>query len=177
MSLCSICLWCVSTLPLPLHQINNEEILSKRLRFQFLLENVEPAMYVCVCLTQRTVEHNFHWGISRGNHASRSSWVAAVVTRVMATNTPLSGTKIYHVWNSVRQGGFSCGASSQADFILNYFLSNFLNFPLSSNSPFPSSPAGRLEQLKPPCCHTLFVIARPQRWSIFLGDGMVNVFF
>ena len=44
------------------------------------------------------------------------------------------------------QVDINCGASSQADFILNYFLSNFL-----SNSPFLPSPAGRLEQSKPPC--------------------------
>ena len=143
---CFICLWCVSTLPLPLHQINNEEILSKQLRFQSLSKNAEPTMYVCVCLTQRNVEHNFHRGISRGNHASRSSWVAAVVTRVMATNTPLSGTKIYHVWNSVWQGEFNCGASSQADFILNQFLSNFLKFPLKlSISSHPSWQAGTIK--------------------------------
>ena len=43
------------------------------------------------------------------------------------------------------QGDINCGASSQADFILNYFLSNFL-----SNSPFPPSLAGKLEELKPP---------------------------
>ena len=47
---------------------------------------------------------------------------------------------------SNHQGDFNCGASSQADFILNYFLSNFL-----SNSPFPPSLTGRLEQLKSPC--------------------------
>ena len=43
------------------------------------------------------------------------------------------------------QGDINGGASSQADFILNYFLSNLL-----SNSPFPPSPAGRLEQLMSP---------------------------
>ena len=43
------------------------------------------------------------------------------------------------------QGDIYCGAFSQADFILNYFPSNFL-----SNSPFPPSPAGRLEQLMSP---------------------------
>ena len=41
----------------------------------------------------------------------------------------------------MNQGDIYCGASSQADFILNYFL---------SNSPFPPSLAGMLEQLKPP---------------------------
>ena len=54
------------------------------------------------------------------------------------------------------QGGFYCGVPFRADFILNYFLSKFLKFPqmflnFLSNSPFPPSPAGRLEQLKPPC--------------------------
>ena len=54
------------------------------------------------------------------------------------------------------QGDFNFGTSSQADFILIYYLSKFLEFPkissnLFSNSPFPPSPAGRLEQLKPPC--------------------------
>ena len=44
------------------------------------------------------------------------------------------------------QGDIYCGAFSQADFILNYFPSNFL-----SNSPFPPSLAGRMEQLKSPC--------------------------
>ena len=39
------------------------------------------------------------------------------------------------------QGDINCGASSQADFILNYSL---------SNSPFPPSPAGRLEQFMSP---------------------------
>ena len=53
------------------------------------------------------------------------------------------------------QGDFNFGTSSQADFILIYYLSKFLEFPkissnLFSNSPFPPSPAGRLEQLKPP---------------------------
>ena len=34
------------------------------------------------------------------------------------------------------QGDFNCGASSQADFILNYFLSNFLKFSqISTNFP------------------------------------------
>ena len=34
----------------------------------------------------------------------------------------------YSVW-----GDIYCGASSQADFILNYFLSNFLTFPQTSS--------------------------------------------
>ena len=46
--------------------------------------------------------------------------------------------------------------SFQADFILNYSLSNFLEFPwiflnFLSNSLFPPSLTGRLEQLKSPC--------------------------
>ena len=50
------------------------------------------------------------------------------------------------------QGDLNCEASSQADFILNYFLSNnlpnFLTFPQTfSNPPFPLSPVVRLEQL------------------------------
>ena len=55
------------------------------------------------------------------------------------------------------QGDFNCGASPhQADFILNYFLSDFLVFlqvfsNFLSNSPFPPRLAGRQEQLKPPC--------------------------
>ena len=53
----------------------------------------------------------------------------------------------------------ACRVSSQADFILNYFLSNFLKFPKKnpqissnflSNSQFPPIPTGRLEQLKSP---------------------------
>ena len=55
-----------------------------------------------------------------------------------------------------QQVDFNCGASSQADFILNYFLLNLPKFPqifsnFLSNSPFPPSPTGRLEQLKSPC--------------------------
>ena len=49
----------------------------------------------------------------------------------------------HQCYNYDQQGGFNCGAFSQADFFLNYFLSNFL-----SNSPFPPNLAGRLEQLK-----------------------------
>ena len=46
--------------------------------------------------------------------------------------------------SSISQGDFYCRASSQADFILNYFLSNVLKFPqispnFLSNSPFPTS--------------------------------------
>ena len=46
--------------------------------------------------------------------------------------------------STISQGDFNCRASSQADFILNYFLSNVLNFPqispnFLSNSPFPTS--------------------------------------
>ena len=57
--------------------------------------------------------------------------------------------------STISQGDFNCRASSQADFILNYFLSNFLKFlhissNFLSNSPFPPSPAGRLEQVTPP---------------------------
>ena len=44
------------------------------------------------------------------------------------------------------QGDFNCGASSQADFILNYFLSNFLKFPLKfSISSQPSWQAGTIK--------------------------------
>ena len=45
------------------------------------------------------------------------------------------------------QGDLNFGASSQADFILNYFLSNF-----PSNYPFLPTLDGRLEQLMSPCC-------------------------
>ena len=49
------------------------------------------------------------------------------------------------------QGDFNCGSSSQAGFILNYFLSN-----IPSSSPFPPSPAGRLEQSEPLCLLTYY---------------------
>ena len=54
------------------------------------------------------------------------------------------------------QGDFNCGGSPKPDYILNYFLSNFLAFPqvssnFLSNSPSPPSLAGKLEKLKPPC--------------------------
>ena len=43
------------------------------------------------------------------------------------------------------QGDIDCGASSQADIILNYFLSNFLEFPLKiSISSQPSWQAGTI---------------------------------
>ena len=48
------------------------------------------------------------------------------------------------------QGDINFGASSQADFILNHFLSKFPSNFLS-NSPSPPSPAGRLEQLMSSC--------------------------
>ena len=46
--------------------------------------------------------------------------------------------------STISQGDFNCRASTQADFILNYFLSNVLNFPqispnFLSNSPFSTS--------------------------------------
>ena len=52
--------------------------------------------------------------------------------------------------STLDQGDINCGTSSQTDFILNYFLSNFPSNFLS-NSPFPPSPAGRLEKLMSPC--------------------------
>ena len=51
--------------------------------------------------------------------------------------------------STLDQGDINCGTSSQTDFILNYFLSNFPSNFLS-NSPFPPSPAGRLEKLMSP---------------------------
>ena len=45
-----------------------------------------------------------------------------------------------------QQGDFNCGASSQADSILNYFLSKFLKFPLKfSISSQPGWQAGRIK--------------------------------
>ena len=45
----------------------------------------------------------------------------------------------------MRQGDYNCGAPSQADFILNYFLSNFLKFPLKlSISSQPGWQAGTI---------------------------------
>ena len=59
------------------------------------------------------------------------------------------------------QGDFNRGASSQADFILNYFLSNFLNFPQFSpnflksfkfsNSSQPGRQAGTIKATLPAC--------------------------
>ena len=47
---------------------------------------------------------------------------------------------------TVHQGDFNCGASSQADFILNYFLSKFLKFLLKfSISSQPSWQAGTIK--------------------------------
>ena len=56
------------------------------------------------------------------------------------------------------QGDFNCGSSSQAGFILNYFLLNFL-----SHSAFPPSLAGRLKQLKPPWVYHYHLL-----WSTIL---------
>ena len=58
----------------------------------------------------------------------------------------------------------NCGASSQPDFILNYFLSNFL-----SNYLFPPSPADRLEQLMSPC-HT------NKKFSIFCSHFKEDIY-
>ena len=60
------------------------------------------------------------------------------------------------------QGDFDCGASFQADFILNYFLSNYLKFPqISSNclkltlkfsiSSQPGWQAGTIKAILPSC--------------------------
>ena len=53
--------------------------------------------------------------------------------------------------HAMGQGDINFGASSQADSILNNILSSFL-----SNSLFPPSPAGRLEQLMSPCHRRLW---------------------
>ena len=46
---------------------------------------------------------------------------------------------------TIMQGDIDCGASSQADIILNYFLSNLLEFPLKiSISSQPSWQAGTI---------------------------------
>ena len=81
-----------------------------------------------------------------------------------------------------KQGDFNCGASSQADFILNCYL---------SNSPFLPSPAGRLGQSWPPWCHlTVFIwkskseregkIYTKNEWPPFnrfyLVDSNINIF-
>ena len=62
------------------------------------------------------------------------------------------------------QGDINCGASSQDDFILNYFLSNLLSNFLS-NSPSPPSPAGRQEQLMSPCCNIIQIVSSV--WKYF----------
>ena len=47
---------------------------------------------------------------------------------------------------TIHQGDINFGASSQANFILNYFLSNFLKFPLKfSTSSQPSWQAGTIK--------------------------------
>ena len=87
-----------------------------------------------------------------------------------------------NIFVDVTQGDFNCGASSQADFILNCHL---------SNSPFPPSPAGRLGQSRPPWCHlTVFIwkskseregkIYTKNEWLPFnrfnLVDSNINIF-
>ena len=62
------------------------------------------------------------------------------------------------------QDDINCRASSQADFILNYFLSNLLSNFLS-NSPSPPSPAGRQEQLMSPCCNIIQIVSSV--WKYF----------
>ena len=66
--------------------------------------------------------------------------------------------------NSGCQSDINCGASFQADFILNYYLSNFF-----SNSPFPPSPADRPEQIMSP--GWLFIYISPNYREGERGKG------
>ena len=57
------------------------------------------------------------------------------------------------------QGDFDCGTSSQADSILNYFLSNFLKFPLKfSISSQPGCQAGTIKTTLSPPTHNISVM-------------------
>ena len=64
-------------------------------------------------------------------------------------NRAFHKNRILVIHIELSKGDFNCGASSKADFILNYFLSKFLNFPkissnFLSNSPLPPSPASAI---------------------------------
>ena len=67
-------------------------------------------------------------------------------------NRAFHKNRILVIHIELSQGDFNCGASSKADFILNYFLSKFLNFPkISSNF---------LKQLKPSLTELIPVVNR-----------------
>ena len=94
------------------------------------------------------VLNRFHSSVPTSGDSGRTSRAeneVKILPRHVWTSWSSTSGKSSPCHNHDQQGGFNCGASSQADFFLNYFLSNFL-----SNSPFPPSPAGRLEKLKPP---------------------------
>ena len=61
--------------------------------------------------------------------------------RIMVVLRNVEYQQFQGMYDSKQQGDINYGASSQAGFILNYFL---------SNSPFLLKPAGRLEQLMSP---------------------------
>ena len=57
--------------------------------------------------------------------------------RIMVVLRNVEYRQFQGIYDSKQQGDINCEASSQAGFILNYFLSNYQ---------FPPSPSGRLEQ-------------------------------
>ena len=67
------------------------------------------------------------------------------------------------------QGDFDCGASFQADFILNYFLSNSSIF--LSNSPFPPS---RWEPGMAIAVKTAFLVKDLHRASLSVTKGQLT---
>ena len=67
------------------------------------------------------------------------------------------------------QGDINCGAFSQADFILNYFLSNFLKFPLTFSISYqPGWQAGQIKV-------TLQVTNQQGHQDIFLCYARISV--
>ena len=96
-------------------------------------ENINTKMKRCTQKYKNMVNKNTKANIWMNNRAFHKN-------RILVIHIELS------------QGDFNCGASSKADFILNYFLSKFLNFPkISSNF---------LKQLKPPFTELIPVVNR-----------------
>ena len=53
--------------------------------------------------------------------------------RIMVVLRNVEYRQFQGIYDSKQQGDINCEASSQAGFILNYFLSEFLNFPIISS--------------------------------------------